>query len=261
MVFYLLQELQLCLQRERSQHQHQLSALEAAHNEKLCSLSSHTHATDSTRETSGKDGEEGEGEASVKVQLREAMGEGEGGKSGGGRREESADETIRGNLLSALEEVSLDEMDGGGERGRRRRENDQSTVVAALQSQLVESREMCAKLESELVKMTVEVNRLREECGEGVERERVAVESLRAEVDSLNSQLAALQRERVEAGREVGREREVGSLKREVETLEEEKRELRASRESLERRLSEAESSSQGESETRAEFVSIVHSL
>ena len=259
MVFYLLQELQLCLQRERSQHQHQLSALEAAHNEKLRSLSSHTHAIDSTRETSGKDGEEGEGEASVKVQLREAMGEGEGGKSGGGRREESADETIRGSLLSALEEVSLDEMDGGGERGRRRRENDQSTVVAALQSQLVESREMCAKLESELVKMTVEVNRLREECGEGVERERVAVESLRAEVDSLNSQLAALQRERVEAAG--AREREVGSLKREVETLEEEKRELRASRESLERRLSEAESSSQGESETRAEFVSIVHSL
>ena len=239
MVFYLLQELQLCLQRERSQHQHQLSALEAAHNEKLCSLSSHTHATDST---SGKDGEEGEEEASVKVQLREAMGD--GGESGGGRRVESADETIRGNLLSALEEVSLDEMDGGGER-RRRRGNDESTVVAALQSQLVESREMCAKLESELVKMTVEVNRLREECGEGVERERVAVESLRAEVDSLNSQLAALQRERVEAGREVGREREVGSLKRE-----EEKRELRASRESLERRLSEAESSSQGESET-----------
>ena len=244
MVFYLLQELQLCLQRERSQHQHQLSALEAAHNEKLRSLSSHTHAIDSTRETSGKDGEEGEDEASVKVQLREAMGD--GGESGGGRRVESADETIRGNLLSALEEVSLDEMDGGGER-RRRRGNDESTVVAALQSQLVESREMCAKLESELVKMTVEVNRLREECGEGVERERVAVESLRAEVDSLNSQLAALQRERVEAGREVGREREVGSLKREVETLEEE---LRASRESLERRLSEAESSSQGESET-----------
>ena len=237
-VFFLLQELQLCLQRERSQHQHQLSALEASHNEKLRSLSSHTHAIDSTRETSGKDGDEGEEEASVKVQLREAMGE--GGESGGGRREESADETIRGSLLSSLEEVSLEEeMDGGGVRGRRRGK-DESTVVAALQSQLAESREMRAKLESELVNMTVEVNRLREERGEGVERERVAVESLRAEVESLNSQLVALQREQVEGARQ----REVESLKREVETLEEE---LRASRESLERRLSEAESSSQGE--------------
>ena len=224
----------MCLQRERSQHQHQLSALEAAHQEKLRSFPSHDHTLEAVIDSRGRDGEEREEE--VKVQLREAMGE------GGGRRSESADETIRGSLLSALEEVSLEEVDGGVGRGER----GGGSVVSPLQSQLVESREKCVKLESELQKTVSELNQLREGSREEVERERVMVETLTAKVDSLNSLVAVLQQERGEV--ETAKEREVETVKREVGRLEEENRQLRGGREAVERKLSEAQSTSRGES-------------
>ena len=234
---HLVQELQLCLQRERTQHQYQLSSREAAHHDKLCNLSSHTQSLTTTKETSRK-----EGGASIEVQLQEAIGGG-GGEGGGPR----ADETIRVSLLPALEEVSLEEMDGGGGGGRERN-NDGELTVASLQSQLVESHEKCLKFESEFKEMALEVNRLCEERREGVERERVTVEALRAEVDSLNTQLKSLQQERVAA--EGATREEAGRLRGEVGRLEEENRELRAGRDGLERQLGEAESASQGERET-----------
>lgn len=186
------QDLQLCLQRERGQHQHQLSALEAAHLEKLSSL-----PQTSLSVTEPEDGETDGGGVLPVVQY---------GSRGGGETSEK----IRQNLLSALEEVSLDEREGDSCDERR------EEGVAQLRTQLRESQERCVGLERELEQLGGELRESRRERRE----ERETVEELRSAVESLQTRNAALESERSSAGLAV--ESQMETLRKQVEHLQEE---------------------------------------
>ena len=129
-----MQDLQLCLQRERGQHQHDMSALEATHREKCHSLTRLSRTA-----VEGED-------TLVGSQLQ--------GGTGGGLG--VADDTIRESLLSVLEEVSLDERgrDSGERRGdsnERGGDSDERggerSEVSSLQSELDAAQKKCDKLE------------------------------------------------------------------------------------------------------------------
>ena len=237
-----LQELQLCLQRERGQYQHQLARLEAAHGKEthdFPSTQSHSHETTNTAPfVSGV----GEGGVSVSFQLREAMGEGpDGGRVSDESEREGVDELVRGSLSNALEEVSLED----DERERKREADGQGELkTALLQSELAHSRDRCAQLESELDQIGMELRQIQEEKERATENEH----HLRTEIDALNTKLSALERERTELVSV--REREVESLKSEIERFEAENSVLRVKGESvsvLETQLSHAQSVCDGE--------------
>ena len=195
----------MCLQQERGQHQHQLSLLKAARQEKD---SSATHTTGDQEEE-----ERESGEGRVQKQLREAMGDGAEGASG------AENTTVRGSLLSSLEEVSLDERDGDGGAERRGGEADKEMLVSLLQSELDSSQEKCATLERKVEGLNTE---LKEICNERREKEGELAE----EVSRLKAWNAALERERaVDAGL-TGEELE--RLREKVKCLEEEKASLLA---------------------------------
>ena len=169
------QDLQLCLQRERGQHQRELSVLEAAHCKKLRSFAQPSHTAPDTEE----------------IRRQEQQLEGGAVLEDNGRVGPAASETIRQNLLSALEEVSLDETDG--EDGREeRREEDGGTAFASVRTQLEESREKCVGIEREVEQLRVQLRESREER----RGEREIVEELRSEVQALQTRNAALESER-----------------------------------------------------------------
>lgn len=144
----------MCLQRERGQHQHEISALEAAHSEKIRSISQNSQAALKT-------------ETLVQVQLQDAI------------RDEpvSENDTIRGSLLSALEEVSL--IEGTDER------TEESDMVMSLRSELEASREKSIQLEGQLEQLVL---KMKEEQGE-MKRERETAERLQLELQSLKAML------------------------------------------------------------------------
>ena len=171
------QDLQLCLQRERGQHQHEISNLEAAHNEKIRSIAQDSQAALKTKTL-------------IQVQLQDAI------------RDDpvSENDTIRGSLLSALEEVSLIER---ADEGR-----EESDVVRSLRSELEASREKSIRLEGELEQLML---KMEEEQGE-MKRERETAEKLQLELQSLK---AALEHEQGSAGDTIDK------LRGEVRRLEE----------------------------------------
>ena len=99
-----LQELQLCLQRERAQHQHQLSELEATRRDKNhhTTHSPEPPVSDPVRDRGGGQVEEEEG---VSVKMSEAMGYGVGGSA---TRESDETANVGFSLVSALDEVNLE---------------------------------------------------------------------------------------------------------------------------------------------------------
>lgn len=140
----------MCLQRERGQHQHEISALEAAHSERIHSISQNSQAALKT-------------ETLVQVQLQDAI------------RDEPIleNDTIRGSLLSALEEVSL--IEG----------TEESDMVVSLRSELEASREKSIQLEGQLEQLVL---KMKEERGE-MKRERETAERLQLELQSLKATL------------------------------------------------------------------------
>lgn len=167
----------MCLQRERGQHQHEISNLEAAHNEKIRSIAQDSQAALKTKTL-------------IQVQLQDAI------------RDDpvSENDTIRGSLLSALEEVSLIER---ADEGR-----EESDVVRSLRSELEASREKSIRLEGELEQLML---KMEEEQGE-MKRERETAEKLQLELQSLK---AALEHEQGSAGDTIDK------LRGEVRRLEE----------------------------------------
>ena len=119
-----MQDLQLCLQRERGQHQHEMSTLETAHREKLRSLTQ--------RSPPVAKGEEG------LVQSQEM-----------GRGSSVADGNIHGSLLPVMEEVSLDEREEDSDKRR----DVESEEVSSLRSELDASRKKYDQLRMEINKM------------------------------------------------------------------------------------------------------------
>ena len=103
-VYAPLQELQLCLQRERAQHQHQLSELEATcrENDHHTTHSPEPPVSDPVRDRGGGQVAEEEG---VSVKMSEAMGYGVGGSA---TRESDETANVGFSLVSALDEVNLE---------------------------------------------------------------------------------------------------------------------------------------------------------
>ena len=128
------------------------------------------------------------------------------------------DSAIRANLLSALEEVSLEEHDGeeGGveEEGKEEEEEEEEEVAILLRREVGMYREKCGRLEGELTRLRQELRQV-EQMKEGKETERETVEELQMELQSTRagSKYGGVQEDQV-----WGRERE-GDKERPVSHL------------------------------------------
>ena len=185
------QDLQLCLQRERGQHQHEVAALAAAQHETLRSLDQQPRAAELDR-----DGHLGQSRAQ----------DVEGGAGS------VVNSTLRGNLLSALEEVSLDERDS--ERDKEREESGEE-AVSLLRAELEGSRERCGELERELNRLRSELKQQLEGRREKEATERGGIERLQVELQSLKAEKTRLEQEMVSERQTMVAER--GRLGEEVE--------------------------------------------
>ena len=144
------------------------------------------------------------GEDGIRIQLKDAMGE---GGAVVGVNTADKDETIRGSLLSELEEVSLLERD---EDQNNKPSEDTDIIISSLRAELAKSQQECVKLESKIEKFETE-QRLHQE----IEKER---KRLVDEVTSLREQKATL--EDKQTGTVRAMEAQIEELRKQVKYLE-----------------------------------------